>query len=242
MRLSVWSLEWRIALRRRRLLVLNLGIPLLLVVPIAFSTAPAFHAAAAYAVLFVLFGVFGSSIPLLREGEEGLLRRMVLTGSPEAPLLVQRLTAGAALDTVQLLPALTIILWSGGAPRSVWALAFLLLPPTLWVTNLLGAWVAAAARSLAEGALFAAVTGLFLLHGSGVFRTPVEGEFSALLESMLPFGPMHRVLLAGASGGPPPPGWAGGLLQPLGFVLVLLTFTWLLAPTLLSRIAPAVRR
>ena len=242
MKASVWSLEWRLALRRRRLFVLNLAIPLLLVAPIALSQAPTFHAAAAYAVLFVIFGIFGSAIPLLREGEGGLLRRILLSGCPEARLLLEKLGAASALDCLQLLPALALILITGGATPAVWALAIAILVPTLLAANFLGAWVAATARSLAEGALFAAVVALFLLHGSGVFRTPVEGELSGQVERLLPFGPLHRVLLAGAEGSEPMRDVTGELLQPVAAASALILITWLAAPYLMARIAPAVRR
>ena len=58
----VWGLEWRIAVTRRRLLVLNTLVPLLLVVPVATGAAPAVHAAAVYTVLFAIFSTFGSAI------------------------------------------------------------------------------------------------------------------------------------------------------------------------------------
>lgn len=239
-RLLVWRLEWRLALRRRRLLLLNAGIPLALVAALALGGAPPFHAAAAYAVLFVLFGVFGSAIPLIRDGEEGLLRRIVLAGAPERRILLERVLAGGVLDWLQLLPALALILGVGRAGAGPWLLAPAVLLATLLCANLLGVWVAAAARSLAEGALFAAVVALLLLHGSGVFRTAADGSVGALLQSALPFGALHRVLLAAAGGGSlPPAGWS--LAVPGAGALVLGAATVLAARHLIGRVAPAVR-
>jgi len=237
---TIWRLEWRLAFRRRRLFVLNLAIPLALVLPLSLSGAPPFHAAAAYAVLFVLFGVFGSTIPLIRDGERGLLRRMLLAGAPESRILVERVMAGAILDFLQLLPALGVILGFGRAPGSVWLIAPPVLLLTLLAANLVGVWVAALARSLAEGALFAAVVALFLLHGSGVFRTAREGTLGSFLQETLPFGPLHQTLLAAAGGGPAPPvGWS--LLMPaVGSVLILM-LTLFFAHMLLERVAPGVR-
>jgi ABC-type transport system involved in cytochrome c biogenesis permease component len=236
----IWRLEWRLALRRRRLFVLNLAIPLVLVLPLALGSAPPFHAAAAYAVLFVLFGVFGSAIPLIRDGEGGLLRRMLLAGAPEARILGERVLAGAVLDTLQLLPALGVILAVGRAPGAAWFVAPSVLLLTLLAANLIGVWVAALARSLAEGALFAAVVALFLLHGSGVFRTAREGTVGALLQETLPFGPLHQTLLAAAGGGPPPSiGWS--LLVPAVGSMLILGLTLFFAGILLERVAPGVR-
>lgn len=230
----MWRLEWRLALRRRRLLLLNTAIPLLLVLPLAAAGAPAYHASAAYAVLFVLFGTFGSAIPLLRDGEGGPLRRVILRGIPERVLLAERILAYAVLDTLEILPALLVISWLGGAGAPEVATLLASVPPALLAANLVGCWVAALARSIAEGALLAAVASLFLLHGSGVFRTPAEGSWEARLEALLPFTPFHEALFAVAGGALP--GSGAGLGPALLAASVLLLATLLPARQLLERI------
>lgn len=203
----VWGLAWRVALRRRRLLALNVAIPLLLVAPVAAGGAPPAHASAVYAVLFVLFGTFGSAIPLIRDAERGLLSRVVGTGIPPGAILLERTGAGAALDLLQLAPSLACILvFEGGGlgglvggPGAV-ALTVGALAASLLFANLLGAWVAVLARSVAEGALFAAVAALLLLHGSGVFRTPAPGTPGARVEAWAPFRLLHESLLDAAGG------------------------------------------
>ena len=70
------------------------------------------------------------------------------------------------------------------------------LAATVWVANLVGVLVAAATRSLAEAALFSAVSTLLLLHASGVFRTPLPGSFGAAVKSVAPFRALHEALLA----------------------------------------------
>ena len=198
----VWGLEWRRALRRRRLLLLNLLVPLALVCPIALSPAPPQHAAAVYAVLFVLFGTFGSAIPLVRDAEGGLLVRIGLAGVPAPALVAGRAAAGATLDLVQLLPSLVVILWAGSADAPAAARAGMFLFVSLLVANVLGVWVAAVARSLAESALLAAVASLLLLHAAGVFRTPAQGSLASIFERFAPFRPFHEVLV-GIIGGDP---------------------------------------
>lgn len=236
MRWLIWRMEWKIALRRRRLFVLNMGIPLLLVGPLVLARAPVFHASAAVAVLFVLFGTFGSAIPLLREGEEGILRRLLLTGVPEGRLLAERVLAHAVLDLAQLTPSLVLLLWGWGAEGPIWLQSVPILALTLVAANLAGVWVAALARSVAEGALFAALTALFLLHGSGVFRRAPPDTVGALLESILPFGPLHSVILA--AGGGEPPGLVWSLSAPGIGALLLLAFTLALARPIVERVAP----
>ncbi len=234
----VWRLEWALALRRRRLLALNVVIPLLLVVPIALGGAPAFHAAAAYTVLFVLFATFGSAIPLVRDAEGGLLRRTLLAGGSGRAILLPRILSAALLDALQLLPATLLILATGEGSLHLWVLAPFVLLGAVLAGNLVGVWVAAMARSLAEGALFAAVVSLFLLHASGVFRTPAPGSVAATLEPLLPFTGLHQLLLAGA-GGPPLLRNAilGGLLGSWGGALVLLAVTAVVTQPLIKRIS-----
>lgn len=230
----VWGLEWRRALRRRRLLLLNVVVPLALVVPLTLSSAPAQHAGAVYAVLFVLFGTFGSAIPLVREAESGLLLRMGLAGVATPALVAGKAAAGAALDMVQLLPSLLVILWAGTADGAMVARTAIFLLVALLVANVLGVWVAAVARSLAESALFAAVVSLFLLHAAGVFRTPSQGTIAATFERLAPFRPLHEALVE-VIGGPSSaaataPAVAVGVLAVAGSIAAApLLVSWLLA-------------
>ncbi len=233
MRLPVWRLEWRTARRRRRLFLLNTGVPLLLVLPVALSDAPTFHAAAVYTVLFVLFGLFGQAIPLLRDGEQGLLRRLVLTGYGERPLAAERILAGSALDLLQLSPALAVIVWTWAPSWTALATTAPALTLTLITANSLGFWVAAGARSLAEGALLAAVTGILLVHGAGAFRTPAPGSAAEILALVLPFGLLHRVHLS--LPGSPSPTWEAAL-PAMAITVLALGLTVAAAPSLLRRI------
>jgi hypothetical protein len=218
----VWGLEWRLATTRRRLFAFNLVVPLVLVAPIAFSPAPAAHASAVYTVLFVIFGTFGSAIPLVRDGDSGLIRRFLAAGIAPAALLAGRCAATATLDALQLSPALIVILLATGAGPA-WAPAALsgLLVAVL-VANLLGAWVAAVARSLAEAALLSAVSSLLLLHAAGVFRTPTRGSIAASVERVVPFRLLHETLFSavGNQGGAAVPEGAGTPLVVAGLVVL----------------------
>ncbi|HUP52901.1 MAG TPA: ABC transporter permease [Longimicrobiales bacterium] len=198
----VWGLEWRIALARRRLFVLNTVVPLLLVVPVATGAAPAVHAAAIYAVLFVIFSTFGSAIPLVRDAENGMTARMLLGGVSPSGYLLQRAAAGAALDGLQLIPALVVAGFGAGASPRALLVTFGTLLGTAWVGNLIGPLVAVTTRSLAEAALFTAVCTLLLLHMSGVFRTPAPSSHGALVEAASPFRALHEALLGMGSAGP----------------------------------------
>ncbi len=203
MTLAVWRTEWLTALRRRRLMAFNTLIPLVFVATIALSSAPAVHAAATFAVLFALFGTFGSSIPLIRDGESGLLRRYVLTGVHPGGLLLQHIFATAALDLVQLAPSVLVIVVARGSSASQAAMLVPAMVLGLVAANALGAITAGLAKSVAEGALFSAVAALLLLHWAGAFRNPAPGTWQATLEVWNPFRPLHESLLAAAGAGGP---------------------------------------
>jgi len=198
----VWGLEWRIALARRRLFVLNTLVPFLLVVPVATGAAPAVHASVVYAVLFAIFSAFGSAIPVVRDAESGIAGRMLRGGISPSSYLLQRAAAGAALDALQLTPALAVAALGAGASPERLLVTFGVLTGTAWIGNLIGPLVAATTRSLAEAALFTAVGTLLLLHMSGVFRTPLPGSYGALFEAASPFRALHESLLSMSLPGP----------------------------------------
>jgi hypothetical protein len=232
-----WSAEWLVARRRRRLLVLNTCVPLLLVAPIALVGAPAAHASAVYSVLFVLFGVFGSAIPLLRDGASGLLLRWKLAGLPAREMLTSRIAAQTLLDVLEAAPAVAVIVVAGGGGAAAAAPVILALPFTLLVANALGAWTAALARSLAEGALFSSVVALLLLHGAGTFRTPAPDSLGATVERVSPFRVLHEAFLAATgAAGATDPSWTPALMG--GALLLLLTA--LGAPLLVERLGRSV--
>lgn len=203
MTLAVWRTEWLTALRRRRLFLFNILIPLTFVATIALSAAPAVHAAAVFTVLFALFGTFGSSIPLIRDGESGLLRRYVLTGVHPGGLLLQRVLATTVLDLIELAPSVLVIAAARGSSASQLAIVVPAMVLGLLAANALGALTAALAKSVAEGALFSAVAALLFLHWAGTFRTPVPETWQATLEAWNPFRPLHESLLSATGAGGP---------------------------------------
>lgn len=192
----VWRLEEQLALRRRRLFALNVVVPLALVAPVALGGAPAAHAAAVYAVLFTFFGVFGSAIPLVRDGERGLLERVMLTGFPLQRYVLDRTLSSAIIDLMQILPAAGVILAVADLGVGRIGPLALALFAALVAANAIGVLVAWAARSIAEAALFGSVVSLLLLHLSAVFRTPAPGSAWAAVEAVMPFTALHEMLLA----------------------------------------------
>lgn len=230
----VWSLEWRLAVRRPRLLLWNLGIPVALLAPVALSPAAAPHRAAVFAVLFVLFGTFGACIPLVRDAASGWTARLLLTGYGERRWLLERLAASTGLDAVQLLPATVLLAAAGATPGELVGLLPALVL-ALAAANLLGCLAAAAVRSLAEAALACAALSLGALHLAGVFRTPTEGAWASAAARWSPFRPLHERLLEATWDTLPAVGTAAGSAAGLAPAMA----PWLAALALLTAVAAA---
>jgi hypothetical protein len=224
---AVWSLQWRLALTRKRVFILNFVVPLTVVLPVATGAVPPEAAAGVYVVLFAAFAVFGSAIPLRWEGQRAMSARVVRAGVGASNYLLQRAAAGALLDTLQLTPALLLAAVAVGASPGDVLVVFPALAATVWVSGLVGVIVAAASRSLTETSLFAAVSVPLLAHMSGVFRAPAPGSYQELLESGSPFRALHEGLLDMTVGAP-----AGGGGALLAWALVLPVAVGLLGPRL----------
>lgn len=233
---AVWSLQWRLATSRKRVFILNFIVPLTLVLPVATGAVPPVAAAGVYSVFFVAFAVFGSALPLRWEGQRGMSARVVRAGVGPSSYLLQWAAAGAALDTLHLTPALLLAAFTASAEPAQLGNAFLALAGTVWVGGLLGILIAAASRSIAETALFAAVTVPLLAHMSGVFRTPLPDTLSAALESISPLRVLHEDFLEITISAPP----AGGVALLL-WALALPALVWLLGPKLQSALGRQIR-
>ncbi len=224
---AVWNLQWRLAMTRKRVFILNVMVPLTLVLPVATGAVPALAAAGVYVVLFAAFAVFGAALPLRVDGPRGMSARIVRGGVGPSSYLLQRAAAGAALDTVQLTPALLLAALAAGAGPPQILSALVTLAGTVWVWGLLGVIIAAASRSITETALFAAVTVPLLAHMSGIFRTSAPDTPSAWLEGISPLRALHEDLLGMIVAVP-----SGGGLSLMVWAIVLPVLVWLLGPRL----------
>ena len=191
---AVWSHEWKLALTRKRVFILNVAVPFTLVLLIATGAVPPRAAAGVYVLLFTAFALFGSALTLRWEGQRGMSARVVRSGVGPSSYLLQRVGAGSALDTLQLTPSLLLATTAASATPGATLGALLALAGTVWVCGLLGIVIAAASRSITETALFSAVSVPLVAHMSGVFRRPVPGTVSALVESASPLRALHEAL------------------------------------------------
>jgi len=198
---AIWRLTWALAVRRRRLLIWNFLVPILLLVPVMTSAAAAQHRAVVVAVFVMFFGVYGSCIPLIRDGMSGWVEKIGLTGN-----LLLVLLLGIPTDAASAILVATLL-----------ALLF---------ANLLGVLVAAFVRALGEAALGCAVLSLFALHLAGVFRTPDPGSLGAAAEAWSPLRPLHDSWVGALLSGGSEVLWAKWMIPvaALGALLVLVAF------------------
>lgn len=237
---GVWRLEWGIVRSRPRRLTWSVSVPVLLLVPVAMSGAAPAHRATVYALFVVFFGLFGAAAPVVRDAERGWVERVLLTGCGVRSWLLERTAAHSLQDLLQLAPALGAVIWLEGGARgalpaaSVAAGALL----ALVTANLVGTVVAAAVRSLAEGALACAAVGLAALHLAGAFRPPAPGTWQEAAAAVSPFLPALASFreLAGAADlwvsatSVPGPGSTGIWAGPAAATLLLMACAWTGAP------------
>lgn len=234
---AIFRLEWRTALARRRLLVWNLIVPLLLLAPVALSPAAAPHRAAVYAVFFVFFGTFGSAIPLIRDSRNGWNEKLLLTGYGARRWFGERLLAGSSIDVAELIPAVVLVALAAEAAALSSGVLLMALALALLFANILGTVVAALVRSLAEGALGCAVVALFGLHFAGAFRTAQTGTWADAVQRASPFRPLVESTRSVAAAGSPPS--AGVWLWPAVTALVVLILVVLVGPRIARRLSGA---
>lgn len=221
--MTVWKLAWRSTLRRRRLFVWNVVIPLLLLTPVALSEAAAPHRVAVFGVFLVFFGAFGSAIPAVRDARDGWLDEVFRAGYAPWRWLLERTAAETSIDVLQTLPALLVLLVTAGGVNAAGAvLGGLLL--ALFFANLVGPLVAAAVRSLAEAALACAALSLLLLHLAAFFRTPAAG-WGSVAATWSPYAALRTGLQAGV----PTPGQVS--FGWMSAALIVVTATVLIAVT-----------
>jgi hypothetical protein len=220
--MTIARLAWRSAVRRRRLLAWNLGVPLLLLGPVALSPAAAPHRVAVFGVFFVFFGTFGAAIPTVGDALDGWLDTVLRTGVRRWRWVCETVLAGAGLDALQLVPVSLVLVLSSGGVRSAdvgllaWGMVLALV-----VANVAGLAIAAAVRSLAEAALASAAVALLLLHYAGFFRTPVAG-WTRTLAAVSPYRPLREGLAAvQRSAGGSPASDGGGWIAPFAVAAVL---------------------
>ena len=198
---TIWQRELVEFAQRRRALVIKLGFPLLVALPLVISGAPTIYAAMALTMLITIVGALGSGAVLTRERQSGLtLRYRTLPVTP-GRLLIERLSTSALIDFFQLTPVLLVVAVRQPSAFGWWPALLLSVAAVLLIGNLLGAVASTLSDSPGEVMLYVIIPLLPLLYLSGVF-TPLEPPILLVVSRLLPFSYLYEALL-GALGGQP---------------------------------------
>ncbi len=190
------------SLTRPRALLLKVAVPLLLTVPLVAGHAPTFWAAMLLTVLCAMTGAVGSAVTISRARDSGLLTRLALTPRPAWRVVCGWVAGGAAVDALQLAPALAVVI--ALAPVSPVAAVALLCgaAAVLVVTNVLGCAVAALGGGPGEVLLDVAVVLAPLLFLGGLFTGVPRDGWRWIAAQVDPFTYLHSAFIAALGGAP----------------------------------------
>src|SRR5918995_5076973 len=230
---AYWKKDVALFFGKRFALVIKMIYPLAIIVPVAASGIPARYAAAVVGIVAIMAGTFGAGESLTSDLNDGILARVALTPLSPQRLVFEILAVNAALDFVQLLPALLVVyllhpvslVWVLAATFAVFA--------TLVAANCIGVFIANFTSSPADVLLYATAILFPLIYLSGFFRNQNPSGFLAALRDLIPFAHMNDALkeVFGLSSGAVP---LEVFVYPAVIAAVLVSCVCLTAPRLLS--------
>ena len=184
---AYWKKDAALFFGKRFALVIKVLYPLAIIVPVAASGIPARYAAAVVGIVAIMAGTFGAGESLTSDLNDGILARVALTPLSPYRLVFEILAVNAALDFLQLLPALLVVfvlhpvslVWVCAATFAVFA--------TLVAANCIGVFIANFTSSPADVLLYATAILFPLIYVSGFFRNQSPTGLLATLRDLVPF-------------------------------------------------------
>ncbi|MFN2581522.1 MAG: ABC transporter permease [Candidatus Dormibacteria bacterium] len=194
--------ELLVTATRPRALVIKVLVPLVLAVPLVAGHAPTFWAGMLLTVLCAMIGAVGAGMTVARARESGLLERLSVTPRRPFPIVGGWVAGGAVIDTLQLLPAIAVVI-ALGPTTPVSAVSLLLMAcAVLIVANTLGFVVSAAGGGAAEVLLDTVILLAPLLFLGGLFTgVPADG-WRAVAARVDPFSYLHAAFIDALGGAP----------------------------------------
>ena len=184
---AYWKKDAALFFGKRFALVIKVLYPLAIIVPVAASGIPPQYAAAVVGIVAIMAGTFGAGARLTSDLNDGILARLTLTPLAPYRLVFEILAVNAALDFLQLLPALLVVfvlhpvslVWVCAATFAVFA--------TLVAANCIGVFIANFTSSPADVLLYATAILFPLIYVSGFFRNQSPTGLLATLRDLVPF-------------------------------------------------------
>lgn len=193
---AYWKKDVALFFGKRFALAIKMLYPVAIIGPVAASGIPAQYAAAVVGIVAIMAGTFGAGESLTSDINDGILVRVALTPVSPYRLVFEVLAVNAALDFVQLLPALAIVYLLHPAPL-VWVLAATFgVFATLVAANAIGIFIANFTSSPADVLLYATAILFPLIYVSGLFRNRNPEGVLAVLRDLVPFAYMNDALKA----------------------------------------------
>ena len=191
---AYWKKDVSLFLSRRFALFIKMLYPVAIIAPVAASDIPARYAAAVVGIVVIMAGTFGAGESLTSDLNDGILARVALTPLSPQRLVFEILAVNAALDFVQLLPALLVVyllhpvslVWVLAATFAVFA--------TLVAANCIGVFIANFTSSPADVLLYATAILFPLIYASGFFRNQNPTGALATLRDLVPFAHANDAL------------------------------------------------
>jgi ABC-2 type transport system permease protein len=230
---AYWKKDVVLFLSRRFALLIKMLYPMAIIVPVAASGIPARYGAAVVGIVTIMAGTFGAGESLTSDLNDGILARLALTPVSPRRIVLELLAINAALDFVQLLPALFVV-YLLHPVSLVWALgATLAVFTTLVAANCIGVFIANFTSSPADVLLYATLVLFPLIYVSGFFRNQHPTGVLAALRGFVPFTYMNDALKV-VFGLAPEATPLEVALYPAAICAVLVVLVCLTAPRLLS--------
>jgi ABC-2 type transport system permease protein len=231
---AYWKKDAALFFGKRFALVIKMVYPLAIIAPVAASGIPPQYAAAVVGIVAIMAGTFGAGESLTSDLNDGILARLTLTPLSPYRLVFEILAVNAALDFLQLLPALLVVfvlhpvslVWVCAATFAVFA--------TLVAANCIGVFIANFTSSPADVLLYATAILFPLIYVSGFFRNQNPTGLLATLRDFVPFAYANDALktVFGLATGTTP---LEVFIYPAMICAVLVVLVCLTAPRLLSQ-------
>ena len=191
---TYWKKDVVMFFSKKIALFLKFLYPIALIVPVAASGIPPRYGAAVIGIVAVMAGTFGAGETLTTDLNDGILARLAMTPRSPYRIVFEVLAVNAALDFLQILPALAIV-YILHPVSLVWLLAasfavFL----TLVAANCIGIFIANFTTSPADVLLYATAILFPLIYLSGFFRNRHPSGILATLRDFIPFSYMNDAL------------------------------------------------
>jgi len=231
---AYWKKDAALFFGKRFALLIKMLYPLAIIVPVAASDIPPQYAAAVVGIVAIMAGTFGAGESLTSDLNDGILARLALTPLSPYRLVFEILAVNAALDFIQLLPALLVVFVLHPVPL-VWALAATFAVfATLVAANCIGVFIANFTSSPADVLLYATAILFPLIYVSGFFRNQSPTGILATLRDLVPFAYANDALktVFGLATGTTP---LEVFIYPTIICAVLVVLVCLTAPRLLSQ-------